>query len=149
MKSMDSWVSERRKSDGQFGSNARLVGDDGGPGMEAMNLLVVERGADWTHWTAASQLLGQAAVILVQQADESGAAFRERIVARMQRIKLTAINAVVLLRGGRRNRATTRFLRELMIGAKQGLRIFPSARRRSRKVRQLAAVNPVTAVSPA
>jgi hypothetical protein len=113
--------------------------------MEAMNLLVVERGADWSHWAAASQLLGQAAVILVQQADESGAAFRERIVARLQRIKATAINAVVLLRGGRRNRATTRFLRELMIGAKQGLRIFPS-RRRQRKVRQLAAVASVTPV---
>lgn len=103
--------------------------------MEAMNLLVVERGADWTHWAAASQLLGQAAVILVQQADESGAAFRERIIARLQRIKATAIDAVVLLRG-RRNRATTRFLRELMVGAKQGLRIFPSARRRERRARQ-------------
>jgi hypothetical protein len=117
--------------------------------MEAMNLLVVERGADWTHWAAASQLLGQAAVILVQQADESGAAFRERIIARLQRIKTTAINAVVLLRG-RRNRATTRFLRELMVGAKQGLRIFPSARRRDRRARQLGApiVNTVvTAVS--
>ena len=100
--------------------------------MEAMNLLVVERGADWTHWAAASQLLGQAAVILVQQADESGAAFRERIIARLQRIKTTAIDAVVLLRG-RRNRATTRFLRELMVGAKHGLRIFPSARRRERR----------------
>jgi hypothetical protein len=97
--------------------------------MEAMNLLVVERGADWSHWAAASQLLGQAAVILVQQADESGAAFRERIIARLQRIKTTAFNAVVLLRG-RRNRATTRFLRELMVGAKHGLRIFPSTRRR-------------------
>lgn len=114
--------------------------------MEAMNLLVVERGADWSHWTAASQLLGQAAVILVQQADESGAAFRERIVARLQRIKSSAINAVVLLRGGRRRSATTRFLRELMIGAKQGLRIFPSARRRQRKARQLTAA---TSVSPA
>jgi hypothetical protein len=114
--------------------------------MEAMNLLVVERGADWTHWAAASQLLGQAAVILVQQADESGVAFRERIIARLQRIKATAINAVVLLRG-RRNRATTRFLRELMVGAKQGLRIFPSSRRRERRVRQLAAPIVDTAVA--
>jgi hypothetical protein len=116
--------------------------------MEAMNLLVVERGADWTHWAAASQLLGQAAVVLVQQADESGAAFRERIIARLQRIKTTAIDAVVLLRG-RRNRATTRFLREIVVGAKQGLRIFPSARRRERRARQLA-VAPIvnTAATP-
>lgn len=103
--------------------------------MEAMNLLVVERGADWSHWAAASQLLGQAAVILVQQADESGAAFRERIVARLQRIKATALNAVVLLRG-KRNRRTTRFLRELTVAAKMGLRIFPSRRRRERRARQ-------------
>jgi hypothetical protein len=113
--------------------------------MEAMNLLVVERGADWSHWAAASQLLGQAAVILVQQADESGAAFRERIVARLQRIKTTAINAVVLLRG-KRNRTTTRFLRELTVAAKQSLRIFPSRRRRMRRARQLVA--PVVPVVP-
>lgn len=105
--------------------------------MEAMNLLVVERGADWTQWAAATQLLGQAAVILVQQADESGAAFRARIAARLQRIKASAINAVVLLRGkrkaGRFN--TARFLRELLVGAKHGLRIFPSSARRSRRPR--------------
>jgi hypothetical protein len=117
--------------------------------MEAMNLLVVERGADWSHWAAASQLLGQAAVVLVQQADESGAAFRERIVARLQRIKTTAINAVVLLRG-RRTRSTkgnTRFLRELVRGAKQGLRIFPSSAGRERRARLAAAA--VATAAPA
>ena len=106
--------------------------------MEAMNLLVVERGADWSHWAAATQLLGQAAVILVQQADESGAAFRARIAARLRRIKASAINAVVLLRGSRRKTGrfnTARFLRELLVGAKQGLRIFPSAGRRPRRPR--------------
>ena len=110
--------------------------------MEAMNLLVVERGADWSHWAAASQLLGQAGVVLVQQKDESGAAFRERIIARLQRIKATAINAVVLLRG-RRNRTSnlgsTRFLRDLVAGAKHGLRIFPSSRRAARRAARLAA----------
>ena len=110
--------------------------------MEAMNLLVVERGADWSHWAAASQSLGQAGVVLVQQTDESGAAFRERIIARLQRIKTTAINAVVLLRG-RRNRwsnlGSTRFLRELVVGAKNGLRIYPSSRRAARRAARLAA----------
>src|SRR5688572_24607349 len=100
--------------------------------MEAMNLLVVERGADWSHWAAASQLLGQAAVVLVQQADESGAAFRARIASRLQRIKLTAIQAVVLLSGrhraGRGRFNTARFLRKLLVGAKHGLRIFPGSR---------------------
>lgn len=116
--------------------------------MEAMNLLVVERGADWSHWAAASQLLGQAAVILVQQTDESGAAFRQRIVERLQRVKTTALNAVVLLRG-KRNRATTRFLRELTVAANKGLRIFPSRRRRERRARareRLAAANAAAAV---
>jgi hypothetical protein len=116
--------------------------------MEAMNLLVVERGADWSHWAAASRLLGQAAVVLVQQADESGAAFRARIAARLQRIKATAINAVVLLRGRRKSgRAsagigTARFLRELLAGAKQGLRIFPSSARRARRARVVNVVTP-------
>ena len=116
--------------------------------MEAMNLLVVERGADWSHWAAASQLLGQAAVVLVQQADESGAAFRARIAARLQRIKSTAIDAVVLLRGRRRSGrpsagiGTARFLRELVAGARQGLRIFPSSSRRARRSRP-----PVTVVT--
>ena len=106
--------------------------------MEAMNLLVVERGADWSHWAAASQLLGQAAVVLVQQTDESGPAFRARIASRLQRIKTTAIDAVVLLRG-RRNPAAgignTRFMRELVASAKQGLRIFPNTTARARRSR--------------
>jgi hypothetical protein len=115
--------------------------------MEAMNLLVVERGADWSHWAAASALLGQAAVVLVQQADESGAAFRARIASRLQRIRSTAIDAVVLLRGRRRSGrpsagiGTARFLRELLAGAKQGLRIFPSTARRARRSRPAATVN--------
>jgi uncharacterized heparinase superfamily protein len=116
--------------------------------MEAMNLLVVERGADWSHWAAASQLLGQAAVILVQQTDESGAAFRQRIVERLQRVKTTAINAVVLLRG-KRNRTTTRFLRELTVAANKGLRIFPSRRRRERRARARARLAAAAAAAAA
>jgi hypothetical protein len=97
--------------------------------MEPMNLLVVENGADWSQWPAATQLLGQAGVVLVQQSDETGAAFRARISARMRRVKTRAINAVLLLRTKRSPAAGVgngRFLRELVASAKEGLRIFPS-----------------------
>ena len=102
--------------------------------MEPMNLLVIERGADWAQWAAVSQLLGQAVLVLVQQGDESSAAFRERIALRVQRIKDKAINAVVLLRG-KRDRAARgvryhrRLLHELGRSAKNGLKIYPHAAR--------------------
>jgi hypothetical protein len=100
--------------------------------MEPVNLLVIERGADWAHWAAVSQLLGQAVFVLIQQGDESSAAFRERIVERLQRAKAKAINAVVLLRGkqahaARRTRYHRRLLTELGRGAKNGLKIYPRA----------------------
>lgn len=101
--------------------------------MEPMNLLVVENGADWSQWPAATQLLGQAGVVLVQQSDETGAAFRARISARMRRVKTRAINAVLLLRSKRSPAAGVgngRFLRELVASAKEGLRIFPSSGKR-------------------
>lgn len=104
--------------------------------MEAVNLLVVERGADWSQWAAATQFLGQAGVVLVQQSDESGPAFRARISERMQRVKMRALNAVVLLRSRQRPAAGVgngRFLRELVASAKQGLRILPSRARRKQR----------------
>ena len=102
--------------------------------MEPVNLLVIERGADWAQWAAVSQLLGQAVLVLVQQGDESSAAFRERIAERVQRIKDKAINAVVLLRA-KRNRASRgvryyhrKLLHELGKTAKNGLKIYPLRR---------------------
>jgi hypothetical protein len=99
--------------------------------MEPMNLLVIERGADWAQWAAVSQLLGQAVLVLVQQGDESSAAFRERIALRVQRLKDKAIDAVVLLRA-KRTRARRgvsylhrRLLHELGRSAKNGLKIYP------------------------
>ncbi|MET0387520.1 MAG: hypothetical protein ABW321_16235 [Polyangiales bacterium] len=69
----------------------------------------------------------------MQQGDESSAAFRERIVERLQRAKAKAINAVVLLRGkksngSKRSRLHRRLLIELGRGAKKGLTIYPRAR---------------------
>jgi hypothetical protein len=95
--------------------------------MEPVNLLVVERGADWKQWSAVSQLLGQAVFVLVQQGDESSTAFRERIKKRLQRAKAKAINGVVLLRG--KKSLATRFHRSLLVelgrSAKNGLLIYP------------------------
>jgi hypothetical protein len=98
--------------------------------MEPVNLLVVERGADWAQWAVVSQLLGQAVLVLVQQGDESSSAFRERIAERVQRFKAKAINVVVLLRGKKSRDARgasyhRRLLHELGVSAKNGLKIYP------------------------
>ena len=102
--------------------------------MEPVNLLVIERGADWAQWAAVSQLLGQAVFVLIQQGDESSAAFRERISERLSRAKAKALNAVVLLRGkrahaARRSRLHRSLLIELGRSAKNGLMIYPRAAR--------------------
>jgi hypothetical protein len=105
--------------------------------MEPVNLLVVERGADWAQWAVVSQLLGQAVLVLVQQGDESSSAFRERIAERVQRVKAKALNVVVLLRGRRGDgspgiRYHRRLLHELGVSAKNGLKIYPRAVRAAR-----------------
>lgn len=99
--------------------------------MEPVNLLVVERGADWKQWSAVTKLLGNAVFVLVQQGDESSAAFRKRIKERLRRAKTSALNGVVLLRGkrasaSRRARFHRRLLVQLGRSAKNGLTIFPN-----------------------
>jgi hypothetical protein len=64
-----------------------------------MNVLVVERDADWTYLAATSHLVGHAMLVLVQQNDETSAAFRARIRAKMSRIKKQGLNSVAVLRG--------------------------------------------------
>jgi hypothetical protein len=99
--------------------------------MEPVNLLVVERGADFVQWAAVTKLLGNAVFVLVQQGDESSAAFRKRIKDRLRRAKAKALNGVVLLRGkrasaSRRARFHRRLLVQLGRSAKNGLKIYPN-----------------------
>jgi len=73
--------------------------------MDPMNVLVVERDADWSQWNATSHLVGHAMLVLVQQTDETTSAFRARIQERLARIK-QGLGALVLLRGQRRSELT-------------------------------------------
>lgn len=73
--------------------------------MDPMNVLVVERDADWSQWSSTSHLVGHAMLVLVQQADETTAAFRARIQGRLARIK-QGLGSLVLLRGRRRSELT-------------------------------------------
>jgi hypothetical protein len=73
--------------------------------MDPMNVLVVEKGADWRNWNATSHLVGHAMLVLVQQADETTAAFRARIQQRLSR-QTQGVGALVLLRGSRRSGLT-------------------------------------------
>jgi predicted GNAT family N-acyltransferase len=68
--------------------------------MDPMNVLVVEKGADWRNWDATSHLVGHAMLVLVQQVDETTAAFRARIQQRLSRLS-QGLGALVLLRGRR------------------------------------------------
>jgi hypothetical protein len=68
--------------------------------MDPMNVLVVERGVDYRLWDATTHLVGHAMLVLVQQVDESTAAFRARVQARLSRIT-QGLGALVLLRGRR------------------------------------------------
>jgi hypothetical protein len=100
--------------------------------MEPMNLLVVERDADWSQWGVISRGLGRAVLVLVQQADESTGAFHERIARRLQRGKARPLNKVVLLGNGKDpafDPTRERMLRQLGASAQHGLRVYPAPSR--------------------
>jgi hypothetical protein len=74
--------------------------------MDPMNVLVVERDADWSQWGSTSHVVGHAMLVLVQQTDETTGAFRKRIQERLSRIK-QGLGSLVLMRGKRRTDLTT------------------------------------------
>ena len=47
--------------------------------MQPVHLLVVERDADWSEWSAISRSFGSTVLMLIQRADEAIAAFYQRI----------------------------------------------------------------------
>jgi len=94
--------------------------------MDPMNLLVVERGADWAHWSSTSHLVGHAMLVLAQQGDEPLADFRQRIRTKLNRLKKQGLKSVVLLRGTEA-RSGDELMRELLSGAPADFRVFPAA----------------------
>jgi hypothetical protein len=97
--------------------------------MEPMNLLVVERDADWSQWALISRALSHTVLVLVQQADETMRAFHERVARRLQRGAARPLNRVVVLRNSESARSFDathdQVLRELSAHAQEGLRIYP------------------------
>ena len=99
--------------------------------MDPMNLLVVEQGADWTHWSSTSHLVGHAMLVLAQHGDEPAEDFRARIRNKLARIKKQGLKSVVLLRGRSRSaRASQALLRELERGGAHDFRVYPAERSR-------------------
>jgi len=95
--------------------------------MTKVNLLVVERNADWSEWATISRSFNSV-LMLVQQADEPSAEFHERIIRRMARVDRHALDQVVVLR--ERNGATSEPLSALLLeqidaSARSGLRVYP------------------------
>ena len=99
--------------------------------MDPMNLLVVEQGADWTHWSSTSHLVGHAMLVLAQHGDEPAEDFRARIRNKLNRIKKQGLKSVVLLRGrGRSSRHDDALLRELQSCGADDFRVYPAGRAR-------------------
>jgi hypothetical protein len=100
--------------------------------MTKVNLLVVERNADWSEWATISRSLNSV-LMLVQQADEPSAEFHERVLERMARmatVERHALDQVVVLRG--RNSAhaeplSAPLLEQIDANAHSGLRVYPCA----------------------
>jgi hypothetical protein len=93
--------------------------------MDRMNVLVVERDADWTQWSATSHLVGHAMLVLAQQDDEPTAAFRTRVQARLARLT-QGLNALVLLRGRRSALRVDALVKGLAARAPKNVRMYPS-----------------------
>ena len=94
--------------------------------MDPMNLLVVEQGADWTHWSRTNHLVGHAMLVLAQHGDEPAADFRQRIRNKLSRIKKQGLKSVVLLRGRSRGRASDALVQELESESPTDFRVFPA-----------------------
>ena len=99
--------------------------------MAFMNLLVVERNADWSQWDAISRTLNTTVLMLVQQADETSAAFHDRIRHRLARVNRRAIEQVVLLRQDGADVSVdldqSPLFEQLGASARRGLRVYPCA----------------------
>jgi hypothetical protein len=95
--------------------------------MTKVNLLVVERNADWSDWETISRSFNSV-LMLVQQADEPSDEFHERILRRMARVDRHALDQVVLLRdrnGARSEPLSAPLLEQIDANARQGLRVYP------------------------
>jgi hypothetical protein len=96
--------------------------------MDPIHVLVVERGADWSHWATLSQRLRGAAMILVQQANEPSFMFRRRIARKLKRLTQGVRSLSVLLGSPPSDpigvRRRTSLLRELAAFAQNGLSVY-------------------------
>jgi hypothetical protein len=99
--------------------------------MASMNLLVVERNADWSQWDSISRTLNTTVLMLVQQPDEPSAAFHDRIRRRLARVDRRAIEQVVLLRKDGADITSgvdqSPLFEQLSASARRGLRVYPCA----------------------
>lgn len=97
--------------------------------MTKVNLLVVERNADWSDWDAISRSFSSV-LMLVQQADEPSAEFHERILRRMAVVDRHALDQVVMLRDRNIHHAeplSAPLLEQIDANARLGLRVYPCA----------------------
>jgi len=100
--------------------------------MTTVNLLVVERNADWSQWSTISRSLS-AVLMLVQQPDETNDAFHARILKRVANDR-QLLDRVVLLRarstaaaGGDELDLKAPWLEHIGATARGGLRVYPEA----------------------
>jgi hypothetical protein len=95
--------------------------------MTKVNLLVVERNADWSEWDTISRSFSSV-LMLVQQADEPSADFHERILRRMAVVDRNGLEQVVMLRDRNVLHAeplSAPLLEQIDANASRGLRVYP------------------------
>jgi hypothetical protein len=98
--------------------------------MTAVNVLVVERNADWSQWTVISRSF-DTVLMLVQQPEETSAAFQERIQRRLASVDESSLDQVVFLRdrskldGAHAEPLSASLLEHIGATARGGLRVYP------------------------
>jgi hypothetical protein len=117
--------------------------------MEPMNVLLVERDADWTHLADTAHLVGHAMLVLAQQQDETSSAFLARIRRRIARLPQHGLNSVAVLRGQHDARSSEVLLRELRLLGSAEVRMFPALGQRIEPQRDPAESIPPAAASNA
>jgi len=91
--------------------------------MQAVHVLVVERDADWSQWSAISRSFGTTVVMLIQRADEAASAFFQRI----QRCLAERVVLQVTVMRAAANHASARLmsmLAQLGVSMRDGLTVY-------------------------
>lgn len=94
--------------------------------MAPVHVLVVERDADWSQWSAISRSFGTTVVMLIQRADEAVSAFYQRIARCLG--ERAVLQVTVMRAAGRPSCPLLSLLAQLGIATRDGLTVYAPTR---------------------